>query len=70
MRLNTPRPDSTDYVVGVLLFCEDALGGRQPDLAKMIGYAASELRKRRGIDARSVRNGSECMGVSEAGSAQ
>lgn len=70
MRLNTPKTDSTDYVVGVLQFCEDALDGCQPDLAKMIGYAASELKKRHGIDARLMRSGLECMDVSKAGSAQ
>jgi hypothetical protein len=70
MRLNTPNPDSTDYVVGVLQFCEWALSAQQPDLANMIGYAAIELRKRRGIDARSMRDGLESTNVIRSGSAR
>ena len=54
MGLNTPVPDSTDYIVGVLQFCENALGTQEPDLASIIGYAASELRKRHYVAARSV----------------
>ena len=70
MRLNTSVPDSTDYVVGVLQFCEDALCVQQPDLANLIGYAASELKKRRGIDARPMPHGMESTDVSRSGSAQ
>lgn len=69
MRLNTPTPDSTDYIVGVLQFCEGALGLQQPDLAKLIGYAAIELRKRRGIDARSMQDGLENTNAIRSGSA-
>ena len=70
MSLITPIPDSTDYVVGVLKFCEEAQGEQQPDLANLIGYAATELKKRRGIDARPMPDGLGCTDVSRPGSAQ